>query len=128
MGNYKPKAVLDGVKKEDWDGIKSETVRLANWKNQVILSCRDVAYLEDFIPAQFKIYEVIGFSEEQQRQFLNKWFEGEPGKAEKLFKDLKSNPRIREFTQNPLLLSLTAVLCENDPEFQLPMQRIDFND
>lgn len=118
---------LDEVEKADgnWESVRNEAIRLANWKNQVVLSSRTVAYPEGFMPANFRIYEVAGFSEEQQQKFLFKWFTEEPEKARKLLKAMRSNPRMRDFTKNPLLLSLTAVVCENDPYFQLPTQRVE---
>ncbi|MFC1713769.1 HEAT repeat domain-containing protein [Candidatus Poribacteria bacterium] len=116
---------LDEVKQEKWESIKSRARILADWDNQVVVTCRGVAYFSGAMPPQFQVYEVVGFSEEQQRQFLSKWFEGQEGKADGLFEALKSNSRVLELTQNPLLLSLTAVVCENDPGFRLPVQRIE---
>jgi len=116
---------LDEVAKDKWGIVGNEADRLAKWDNQVIVSCRGAAYYGGSMPAQFKVYEVVGFSEEQQQKFLNKWFGVEDGRAERLFENLKSNSRMLELTQNPLLLSLTAVVCENDPDFQLPVQRIE---
>jgi predicted NACHT family NTPase len=118
---------LDEVRRENdnWESAKSEAERLADFGNQVILSCRSAAYSDGFMPARFRVFEVCEFSEPQQEEFLNNWFKKESRKASDLLDALKDNPRMRQFTENPLMLSLTAFVCGGGECIDLPMQRAE---
>lgn len=69
----------------------------------------------------FQTLEVLDFSWEQIQEFVNLWFKSNSDKAEGLRQALEKNLRMQMLAANPLLLSLIAIVCQQDLE--LPERR-----
>ncbi|CAH3195902.1 unnamed protein product, partial [Porites evermanni] len=68
------------------------------------------------------LLEIKGFSYEDSKEFIHKYFAGKKDLAEKLLDKIKNEERLKEMTGNPLNTALLCLLCE---EFQgiLPESR-----
>jgi GTPase SAR1 family protein len=72
---------------------------------------------------RFQPLELLNFSWGQIQEFVKKWFESDPNKAEKLLKDLAGNLRMQTLAENPLILSLIAIVYGQD--LKLPQRRAE---
>ena len=61
------------------------------------------------------LLEIKGFSYEDSKEFIHKYFAGKKDLAEKLLDKIKNEERLKEMTGNPLNTALLCLLCE---EFQ----------
>jgi len=72
---------------------------------------------------RFQPLELLNFNWTQVQEFVKKWFESDPNKAEKLLKDLAENLRMQTLAENPLILSLIAIVYGQD--LKLPQRRAE---
>jgi HEAT repeat protein/GTPase SAR1 family protein len=72
---------------------------------------------------RFQPLEVLNFNWTQVQEFVKKWFESDPNKAEKLLEDLAGNLRMQTLAENPLILSLIAIVYGQD--LKLPQRRAE---
>ncbi|MEU8243069.1 NACHT domain-containing protein [Actinoplanes missouriensis] len=70
---------------------------------------------------RFQILEVLDFTWDQSRRFLENWFAGRQPEFRDLVNSLNRNVRMKTLAANPLILSLIAIVYENDLE--LPERR-----
>ena len=115
---------LDEISKEDYEIIEREINRLASNQNKIFLTCRIAAFPQGLFSSDYKIYECVGFNAPQQRRFLKGWFSNNSELAIRLERQLRFNRGTFGFAKNPLLLSLIAIVVENDPKFELPSSRL----
>jgi len=115
---------LDESNHDKWDSIREEAKRLANMGNQIIITCRTATYMQDIMPSNFILYEIIGFNHQQQHMFIENFFKNQPNKRTKLLKELHNRNEIQDIISNPLLLSLLSVLYENDA-LNFPIKKIE---
>lgn len=71
----------------------------------------------------FQTLEVLDFSWEQIQQFVNNWFKSNPAKAKGLRQALCLNLRMQTLAANPLILSLIAIVYEE--QLELPERRAE---
>jgi hypothetical protein len=72
---------------------------------------------------RFQVLEVLDFTWEQSRRFLENWFRGRESEYRDLVNSLNRNVRMKTLAANPLILSLIAIVYENDLE--LPERRAE---
>ncbi len=72
---------------------------------------------------RFQPLELLNFSWGQIQEFVKKWFESDPNKAEKLLEDLAGNLRMQTLAENPLILSVIAIVYQQD--LKLPQRRAE---
>jgi ABC-type oligopeptide transport system ATPase subunit len=116
---------LDEIPKDEHELIEREINRLAASQNQIFLTCRIAAFSKGIFSSDYRIYECIGFNPAQQKRFLKGWFSDRQDIASDVERQIRFNKGTLGFSRNPLLLSLMAIVIENDPAFTLPSQRID---
>ncbi len=71
----------------------------------------------------FQTLEVLDFSWEQIQQFVSNWFKSNPAKAKGLRQALCLNLRMQTLAANPLILSLIAIVYEE--QLELPERRAE---
>ncbi len=71
----------------------------------------------------FQTLEVLDFSWEQIQQLVNNWFKSNPAKAKGLRQALALNLRMQTLAANPLILSLIAIVYEE--QLELPERRAE---
>jgi HEAT repeat protein len=71
----------------------------------------------------FQTLEVLDFSWEQIQQFVNNWFKSNPAKAKGLRQALALNLRMQTLAANPLILSVIAIVYEE--QLELPERRAE---
>ena len=71
----------------------------------------------------FQTLEVLDFSWEQIQQLVNNWFKSNPVKAKGLRQALALNLRMQTLAANPLILSLIAIVYEE--QLELPERRAE---
>jgi hypothetical protein len=87
----------------------------------VALTCRRAGW-EGGLDA-FRVLEVLDFSDQQVRHFVQYWFVDNSTLREDLLATLDRNARMRSLAANPLLLSLICIVFERDLE--LPERRAE---
>jgi len=105
---------LDETKHGYWESIREEIERLANLDNQIILTCRKIAYPKEFLPFPFITYEIKGFNEKQQRLFVENFFKDTPEKGTRLLRELQNHEKIQSTLTSPLMLMFIVVLNNNN--------------
>jgi energy-coupling factor transporter ATP-binding protein EcfA2 len=116
---------LDETPKDEHELIEREINRLAASQNQIFLTCRIAAFSKGIFSSDYRIYECIGFNPAQQKRFLKGWFSDRQHIASEVERQIRFNKGTLGFSRNPLLLSLMAIVIENDTAFTLPSQRIE---
>jgi hypothetical protein len=114
---------FDDVPREHHGILVREIERLAASGNQVLVTCRSVSLPRGLFSSDFRVFECIGFNVSQQRRFLRQWFSDSPERAARLERQINNHAGVVGFARNPLLLSLMAVVAENEHEFRLPVNR-----
>ena len=114
---------LDEVDKSKHEIIRDEINRITANHNQVFITCRSAAFPKGLFSSVYRTFECVGFNAAQQRRFLLRWFAGQEDVVWRFQNQLETNVGARGLSQNPLLLSLMAIVFENDPEFNLPIHR-----
>ena len=114
---------FDEVPRQHHGVLVREIERLAAAGNQILLTCRSVSLPRGLFASDFRIFECIGFSLPQQRRFLRQWFSDSIELASRLEHQINTHTGVLGFARNPLLLSLMAVVAENEPDFALPVHR-----
>ncbi|MBD1908071.1 HEAT repeat domain-containing protein [Funiculus sociatus GB2-A5] len=71
----------------------------------------------------FQTLEVLDFSWEQIKEFIKLWFKSDSDKAEGLRQALEKNLRMQMLAANPLILSLIAIVYQQD--LKLPEHRAE---
>jgi len=101
--------------------VADEINRLATRFSQIsiVITCRKAGWRGGL--KQFQTLEVLDFSWEQIQEFVNRWFDSNPTKAEGLRTALAENLRMQMLAANPLILSLIAIVYQKDLE--LPERR-----
>jgi NACHT domain len=94
---------------------------------RLIVTCRTAVYKNEFANETEKTLEVVEFTDQQMRQFLDAWQREIPaGKSiDQLMQTLRDRPRIMALARNPLLLTIITHLY-TDPSFELPRSRTEF--
>ncbi|MBD2074346.1 NACHT domain-containing protein [Phormidium sp. FACHB-592] len=94
---------------------------------RVIITCRSQVYQGEFADKVTQTLEVVDFSDQQIRRFLECWKSFMPPEKsiEQLLRTLRDRPRIMELARNPLLLTIIAYLYTDTP-FVLPHSRAEF--
>ena len=103
---------LDEVRAEDYPRIIREIRDFSEqfWNNHFIITCRIAAWEYTF--EKFTEVEVADFDENQIAIFADKWFKDKPIQAETFLKYLDQNPRTKQLTVSPLLLTLVCLAFE----------------
>lgn len=123
LNNGKAVLLLDGLDEvqggstvEEADNayhkITTEINNLCKTPCPIVVTCRRQGW-KDGLPA-FHNLEVLDFNEEQIKKFLESWFRSEPDKARDLWIKLEGKLRMRMLGTNPLILSLIAIVYEQD--------------
>jgi HEAT repeat protein/energy-coupling factor transporter ATP-binding protein EcfA2 len=111
--------------------------------NYFMVTSRLVGYKEAPLPPDYQPYTLAPFSEEQIKQFAQKWCpayewwvkgiedkqhlrEAETKEAERLFQATQDNPGVKRLAVNPLLLTILALIQRQGVE--LPNHRIKLFD
>jgi hypothetical protein len=94
---------------------------------RLITTCRTEIYDNEFAYEADQTLEVMEFTDQQMRRFLEAWrLEIPEGKSiDQLMLTLRDRPRIMTLARNPLLLTIIAYLYA-DPSFELPRSRTEF--
>ncbi|MCT7956080.1 NACHT domain-containing protein [Laspinema palackyanum] len=87
----------------------------------IVITCRKAGWRGGL--KGFKSLEVLDFNWEQIQKFIKNWFASDPNKAEGLRQKLTENLRMQTLAGNPLILSLIAIVYQNDLE--LPERRTE---
>lgn len=80
--------------------------------SRIVVASRESGYQGQLAEYGFQIMKIQRLSQEQIRQLLRQWFEsmGEPSAAERLLAEFRRKPQIQELAENPMLLSLIALV------------------
>lgn len=89
----------------------------------VVVTVRKAGYLQRARLGGFTELEVLDFSPEDIRDFVEKWFGDNPDRVADLTRRLERNPRIQALAANPLLLTLIAIVHEE--QLDLPDRRAE---
>ncbi|MCA2554930.1 MAG: NACHT domain-containing protein [Microcystis sp. M04BS1] len=126
--------LLDGLD-EVSSGVRSSVVRclkdfleLEKYKKcRVIITCRTAVYHNEFVDVTEQTLEIVEFSDQQIRRFLQAWKSQMPPEksVEQLIQNLRAKPKIMVLARNPLLLTIIAYLYTDTPFF-LPHSRAEF--
>jgi hypothetical protein len=94
---------------------------------RLIVTCRTAVYDNEFAHETDQTLEVVEFTDQQMRRFLDAWKqEMPPDKSiDQLMQTLRDRPQIMALARNPLLLTIIAHLY-TDPAFELPRSRFEF--
>ncbi|MBD1881421.1 HEAT repeat domain-containing protein [Coleofasciculus sp. FACHB-T130] len=87
----------------------------------IVVTCRKAGWRGGL--KGFQTLEVLDFSWEQIQEFVNLWFKSNSDKAEGLRQALEKNLRMQILAANPLILSLIAIVYQEDLE--LPERRAE---
>lgn len=80
-----------------------------------------IAGYHDELPGFMRL-ELMDFNQIQMKEFIDHWFgQGEPKKAASMWKAVKENDSIKRLARNPLLMTIIAIIYEEDQE--LPQGR-----
>jgi len=103
---------LDEVRTEDHHRVIREIREFSQqfWANLFVITCRIAAWEYTF--EKFTEVEVADFDESQVVAFARKWFKDKSMYAETFLKHLNQNPRIKQLTVSPLLLTLVCLAFE----------------
>jgi len=132
--------LLDGLDEVAEDAKRYQVVRrienfLGQYKqNRAIITSRPAGYKRDFFKTQeFPHYQLQPFNDDQIEEFINRWYDSRvPDKAEaerrkqSLRTALSDNPRIQLLAQNPLLLTIIALIHRY--QAHLPKERYKLYD
>lgn len=86
---------------------------------QIIVSSRIAAYNDEL--TGFTRLELVDFDDAQIKQFIDRWFKVRIAKGKSMFNAIKDNPNIRDLARNPLMITIIAIIYEEDEE--LPQGR-----
>ncbi|WP_346291473.1 NACHT domain-containing protein [Sphaerothrix gracilis] len=94
---------------------------------RAVITCRTAVYNGEFDQLANQTLEVVEFSDQQIRRFLEAWKEQMPANksVDHLMQTLRDRPRIMALTRNPLVLTIVAYL-HTDTAFILPHSRAEF--
>lgn len=108
---------LDEVRAEDYHRVIKELRDFSEqfWSNQFVLTCRIAAW--EYMFEKFTEVEVADFNDSQIAVFADKWFKDKPIRAETFLKYLDRNPRTKQLTVSPLLLTLVCLAFEESGYF-----------
>jgi predicted NACHT family NTPase len=118
---------LDELPQANSDEIIKQIHKFAEtyYKNQIIISCRPVAYRYEF--RDFTAVEIADFNTEQVAQFVKRWFQtvaqNPPDQAQQLSQGFLNqlqhpqNRQIRELASTPILLNLTCLVFQGKGSF-----------
>ena len=85
-----------------------------------IVTSRIAGYHDEL--SGFTRLELMDFDEKQMKEFIDHWFgQGEPKKAASMWNAVKENENIEKLARNPLLMTIIAIIYEEDQE--LPQGR-----
>lgn len=103
---------LDEVRAEDHHRVIKEIRDFTEqfWHNPFIMTCRIAAWEYTF--EKFTEVEVADFDDSQIAAFATKWFKDKSVRAESFLNHLNQNPRIKQLTISPLLLTLVCLAFE----------------
>ena len=94
---------------------------------RAIITCRTQVYCGEFDAIADQTLEIVEFSDQQIRRFLESWKQKMPPEKSinQLMQTLRDRPRIMALARNPLLLTIIAYLYTDTP-FVLPHSRAEF--
>jgi predicted NACHT family NTPase len=103
---------LDEVRAEDYQRVIKEISDFSEqfWNNHFLITCRIASW--DYTFEKFTEVEVADFNEDQIAVFATKWFQHKQIRADTFLKHLDQNPRIKQLTVSPLLLTLVCLAFE----------------
>lgn len=81
--------------------------------NRYILTMRTIAYEQGVQLANFDIYHILPWDSTQVQEFVRKWYSRSPEKAEKVLAAISSRSELRDFSKNPLFLTILLPLYED---------------
>jgi len=90
-------------------------------KAPIAVTCRQAGWRGGL--KGFEILEVLDLGWEQIQQLVNNWFKSNPAKAKGLRQALALNLRMQTLAANPLILSLIAIVYEE--QLELPERRAE---
>lgn len=95
-----------------YNKVATEISNLSKRPCPIVVTCRQRGWKGGLAP--FRDLEVLDFSWEQIQKFLESWFRLDLYKADDLRIKLESNSHMRILGANPLILSLIAIVYEQD--------------
>jgi HEAT repeat protein len=106
--------------------VVDEITRLSRLCPWIVVTARKAGYHQRTRLHAFTELEILDFRQQEIEQFIENWFLYHPreerrGYAFHLKQEIKNNPRIHMFVANPLLLTLIALVFEE--EMTLPERR-----
>ncbi|MDJ0801038.1 MAG: NACHT domain-containing protein [Calothrix sp. MO_167.B12] len=123
---------LDGLD-EVSSSVRSHVIQCLKYfldkykKCRAIITCRTAVYNNEFFHIVDQTLEIVEFSDQQIRRFLQGWKSQMPPdkSVEQLIQTLRDRPKIMALARNPLLLTIIAYLYTDTP-FVLPHSRAEF--
>lgn len=118
---------LDELPQNQGEAIIKEIGKFCEtyYKNQVIITCRPVAYRYQF--RDFTAVEIADFNNSQVAQFVKSWFktvaQNPASQAQQLSQEFldqlqqPQNRQIRELASTPILLNLTCLIFQSKKSF-----------
>ncbi|MEM9291643.1 MAG: SUMF1/EgtB/PvdO family nonheme iron enzyme [Acidobacteriota bacterium] len=108
---------LDEVPRDDREEAEALIRQLsARWpQTPLVVTSRPIGYRRP--GSEFVELDLLPFGEDQRREFLTSWFQrptasGQCPDVEQMMKSLRSEPGLWELSENPLYLTLMALLFE----------------
>ncbi|MBN1900890.1 HEAT repeat domain-containing protein, partial [Candidatus Sumerlaeota bacterium] len=91
-------------------------------KARIIATSRIAGYHDEL--KGFTKLELMEFDDKQIERFIDNWFKKtDPDKGKSMFKEIRKNKQIKSIAQNPLMISIIAIIYEEDKE--LPQKRVE---
>ena len=118
--------LLDGFDelavKEKQDKVADQILKFVGkyHKNKIVVTSRVAGYHDEL--KGFTKLELMEFDDEQMKHFVQNWFgENQSEKAKSMLSTIKENEQIKALARNPLMISIIAVIYEEDRK--LPQKR-----
>ena len=91
-------------------------------RNRFVVTSRSAGYHGEL--KGFQKLEVMEFNDQQIEKFVTNWFgKTDSEKTKSISKTIKENERIRAIARNPLMITIIAIIYEEDRE--LPQRRVE---
>ena len=112
--------LLDGLDENQQQGLNIESSWLT--KSHIVLTCRGNR-LKDKTLARCKTFNILKFNEDNQKEYIERYFKDNSNIGKDLVEKIKDNKVIKALVENPLSLSLICYIYEVDA--QLPHNEIE---
>jgi len=118
--------MLDGLDEISYikqNDVKKQVETLIAEYNEIkiVISCRIAAFKQTY--EGFYEFEIDDFDQIQKYRFVRKWFKTNVKLSNGLIKAIKSQPRLSELAENPLLLSLICILYQRN--LDIPKNQVE---